>query len=46
MAGDALEEEPQGLSVSLSGLMTPTSAAGMASGMELPRKRKGSMDTQ
>lgn len=44
MAGDALEEEPQGLSVSLSGLMTPTSATGMASGMELPRKRKGSMD--
>lgn len=44
--GDALEEEPQGLSVSLSGWMTPTSAAGMASGMELPRKRKGSMDTQ
>ncbi|XP_055029993.1 aryl hydrocarbon receptor nuclear translocator-like protein 2 isoform X2 [Misgurnus anguillicaudatus] len=42
--GDALEEGPQGLSVSLSGLMTPTSAAGMASGMELPRKRKGSMD--
>ncbi|XP_051726403.1 aryl hydrocarbon receptor nuclear translocator-like protein 2 isoform X1 [Ctenopharyngodon idella] len=42
--GDALEEEPQGLSVSLSGLMTPTSATGMASGMELPRKRKGSMD--
>ncbi|XDV28965.1 hypothetical protein PO909_032154 [Leuciscus waleckii] len=43
MAGDALEE-PQGLSVSLSGLMTPTSVIGMASGMELPRKRKGSMD--
>ncbi|KAI7802370.1 Arntl2 protein [Triplophysa rosa] len=43
---DALEEEPQGLSVSLSGLMTPASAAGMASGMELPRKRKGSMDIQ
>ncbi|XP_059421131.1 basic helix-loop-helix ARNT-like protein 1 isoform X3 [Carassius carassius] len=42
--GDALEEEPQGLSVSLSGLMTPSSAAGMASGIELPRKRKGSMD--
>uniref|UniRef100_A0A673LEH4 Aryl hydrocarbon receptor nuclear translocator-like protein 2 n=1 Tax=Sinocyclocheilus rhinocerous TaxID=307959 RepID=A0A673LEH4_9TELE len=36
--------EPQGLSVSLSGLMTPTSATSMASGMELPRKRKGSMD--
>ncbi|XP_051580383.1 aryl hydrocarbon receptor nuclear translocator-like protein 2 isoform X2 [Myxocyprinus asiaticus] len=44
--GDALEEEPQGLSVSLSGLMTPSSAAGMASGMELPRKRKGSMDLE
>uniref|UniRef100_A0A4W5RK08 Basic helix-loop-helix ARNT like 2 n=1 Tax=Hucho hucho TaxID=62062 RepID=A0A4W5RK08_9TELE len=25
-------------------MMTPTSAAGMTSGMELPRKRKGSMD--
>ncbi|XP_052388230.1 aryl hydrocarbon receptor nuclear translocator-like protein 2 isoform X2 [Carassius gibelio] len=42
--GDALEEEPQGLSVSLFGLMTPSSAAGMASGIEMPRKRKGSMD--
>uniref|UniRef100_A0A673MNV7 Aryl hydrocarbon receptor nuclear translocator-like 2 n=1 Tax=Sinocyclocheilus rhinocerous TaxID=307959 RepID=A0A673MNV7_9TELE len=29
----------------MSGLMTPTSAAGMASGIELPRKRKGSMDS-
>ncbi|TRY87847.1 hypothetical protein DNTS_030008 [Danionella cerebrum] len=42
--GDALEEEPQGLAASLSGLMTPSSSTSMASGLELPRKRKGSID--
>nr|VAX52554.1 aryl hydrocarbon receptor nuclear translocator-like 2 [Squalius aradensis] len=36
-----LEEDPQGLSASLSGLMTRTSASTL---MELPRKWKGSMD--
>ncbi|XP_010888626.1 aryl hydrocarbon receptor nuclear translocator-like protein 2 isoform X1 [Esox lucius] len=38
-AGDVLVEENQ-----MPSLMTPCSAAGMTSGMELPRKRKGSMD--
>uniref|UniRef100_A0A3P8ZAY5 Aryl hydrocarbon receptor nuclear translocator-like 2 n=1 Tax=Esox lucius TaxID=8010 RepID=A0A3P8ZAY5_ESOLU len=37
--GDVLVEENQ-----MPSLMTPCSAAGMTSGMELPRKRKGSMD--
>ncbi|KAM9572106.1 aryl hydrocarbon receptor nuclear translocator-like protein 2 isoform 1-T1 [Salvelinus alpinus] len=44
--GDVLVEENQSHSVSLPSLMTPTSAAGMTSGMELPRKRKGSMDME
>ncbi|XP_022535361.1 aryl hydrocarbon receptor nuclear translocator-like protein 2 isoform X1 [Astyanax mexicanus] len=45
-AGDALEERLQSHSVSISSLVTPPSAAGMASGMELPRKRKGSTDNK
>ncbi|MCJ8733241.1 hypothetical protein PDJAM_G00221000 [Pangasius djambal] len=44
--GDVLEESLQSHSVSVSSLVTPTSAAGMASGMELPRKRKGSTDKE
>ncbi|KAJ8002949.1 hypothetical protein DPEC_G00164270 [Dallia pectoralis] len=44
--GDVLVEENQSPSVSLPSLMTPCSAAGMTSGMELPRKRKGSMDME
>lgn len=46
--GDVLEEELQSHSLSVS-LMTPSSAAAaaaMASGMDMPRKRKGSMDNQ
>ncbi|TSK38499.1 Aryl hydrocarbon receptor nuclear translocator-like protein 2 [Bagarius yarrelli] len=44
--GDALEEGLQSHSVSVSSLVTPTLAAGMASGMELTRKRKGSTDRE
>lgn len=43
---DVLVEENQSSSVSLPGLMTPSSAAGMSLSMEMPRKRKGSMDNQ
>ncbi|XP_056138712.1 aryl hydrocarbon receptor nuclear translocator-like protein 2 [Lampris incognitus] len=43
---DVLLEGSQSPSVSLPILMTPTSAAGMSSSMEMPRKRKGSMDNQ
>ncbi|XP_041966508.1 aryl hydrocarbon receptor nuclear translocator-like protein 2 isoform X1 [Alosa pseudoharengus] len=45
-SGDVLEEELQSHSLSVSGLMTPSSAAAMASGIDMPRKRKGSMDNQ
>ncbi|XP_053478879.1 aryl hydrocarbon receptor nuclear translocator-like protein 2 isoform X1 [Ictalurus furcatus] len=44
--GNAMEEGLQSRSVSVSSQVTPTSAAGMASGMELPRKRKGSTDKE
>ncbi|KAK3570411.1 hypothetical protein QTP86_019280 [Hemibagrus guttatus] len=44
--GDVLEEGLQSCSVSVSSLVTPTSAAGSASGMELTRKRKGSTDKE
>ncbi|XP_060779744.1 aryl hydrocarbon receptor nuclear translocator-like protein 2 [Neoarius graeffei] len=44
--GDALEEDLQSCSVSVSSLVTSTSAAGMASGTELPRKRKGNADKE
>ncbi|KAG8012548.1 Aryl hydrocarbon receptor nuclear translocator-like protein 2, partial [Nibea albiflora] len=43
---DVLVEENQCSSLSLSGLMTPSSAAGMSLSMEMPRKRKGSTDNQ
>ncbi|XP_019129203.2 aryl hydrocarbon receptor nuclear translocator-like protein 2 isoform X3 [Larimichthys crocea] len=43
---DVLVEENQCSSMSLPGLMTPSSAAGMSLSMEMPRKRKGSMDNQ
>ncbi|XP_030586873.1 aryl hydrocarbon receptor nuclear translocator-like protein 2 isoform X2 [Archocentrus centrarchus] len=45
-ADDVLVEEEQSTSVSLPSLMTPPSAASMSLGMELTRKRKGSMDNQ
>uniref|UniRef100_A0A665XBV2 Aryl hydrocarbon receptor nuclear translocator-like protein 1 n=1 Tax=Echeneis naucrates TaxID=173247 RepID=A0A665XBV2_ECHNA len=41
---DVLVEENQSSSVSLASLMTPSSAAGMSLSMEMPRKRKGSID--
>lgn len=44
VSGDALEDDLQSCSVSVSSLVTSTSAAGMASGTELPRKRKGNAD--
>ncbi|XP_030645915.1 aryl hydrocarbon receptor nuclear translocator-like protein 2 [Chanos chanos] len=44
--GDVLEEELQSHSATLSNLMSPSSAAGITSSMELPRKRKGSTDNQ
>ncbi|KAM6961337.1 aryl hydrocarbon receptor nuclear translocator-like protein 2 [Aplochiton taeniatus] len=44
--GDVLVEKYQSHSVSEPSLMTPTSAACMSSGMEQPRKRKGSVDNQ
>ncbi|XP_012677796.2 aryl hydrocarbon receptor nuclear translocator-like protein 2 isoform X2 [Clupea harengus] len=45
-SGDVLEEELQSHSLSVSGLVTPSSAAAMASGMDMTRKRKGSVDNQ
>ncbi|XP_044049062.1 aryl hydrocarbon receptor nuclear translocator-like protein 2 isoform X4 [Siniperca chuatsi] len=45
-AEDVLVEENHCSSVSLPSLMTPSSAAGMSLSMEMPRKRKGSMDNQ
>ncbi|XP_076588806.1 aryl hydrocarbon receptor nuclear translocator-like protein 2 isoform X2 [Chaetodon auriga] len=45
-AEDVLVEENQCSSMSLTSLMTPSSAAGMSLNMEIPRKRKGSMDSQ
>lgn len=45
-ADDALLEETESSSASLPGLMTPSSAAGMSLTMEMPRKRKGSVDNQ
>ncbi|XP_029908772.1 aryl hydrocarbon receptor nuclear translocator-like protein 2 isoform X3 [Myripristis murdjan] len=45
-AEDVLVEESQSHSVSLPSLMSPTSAAGMSVSMEMPRKRKGSIDNQ
>ncbi|KAG7455892.1 hypothetical protein MATL_G00245960 [Megalops atlanticus] len=44
--GEVSAEENPGPSVSLSGLMTPSSSAPAASASELPRKRKGSTDNQ
>uniref|UniRef100_A0A8C4IEI1 Basic helix-loop-helix ARNT like 2 n=1 Tax=Dicentrarchus labrax TaxID=13489 RepID=A0A8C4IEI1_DICLA len=43
---NVLVEENQCSSMSLTSLMTPSSAAGMSFSMEMPRKRKGSMDNQ
>ncbi|XP_067358086.1 aryl hydrocarbon receptor nuclear translocator-like protein 2 isoform X2 [Channa argus] len=43
-AEDVLVEENQSSSVSLPSLTTPSSSAGMSLSMEMPRKRKGSMD--
>ncbi|XP_078112848.1 aryl hydrocarbon receptor nuclear translocator-like protein 2 isoform X3 [Sander vitreus] len=45
-AEDVLVEENQSGSVSLPSLMTPSSAACMYLSMEMPRKRKGSLDNQ
>ncbi|XP_053175081.1 aryl hydrocarbon receptor nuclear translocator-like protein 2 isoform X4 [Scomber japonicus] len=45
-AEDVLVEENQNSSLSLSGMMTPSSSSGMSFSMEMPRKRKGSMDNQ
>ncbi|KAM9854226.1 aryl hydrocarbon receptor nuclear translocator-like protein 2 isoform 1-T1 [Aulostomus maculatus] len=45
-AGDVLVEENQTTSVCLPSLMTPSSAVSMSLNMEMPRKRKGSVDTQ
>ncbi|XP_022610012.1 aryl hydrocarbon receptor nuclear translocator-like protein 1 isoform X3 [Seriola dumerili] len=45
-AEDVLVDENQSSSLSLSSLMTPSSAAGMSLSMEMPRKRKGSIDNQ
>uniref|UniRef100_A0A8D0DEM4 Basic helix-loop-helix ARNT like 2 n=1 Tax=Sander lucioperca TaxID=283035 RepID=A0A8D0DEM4_SANLU len=43
---DVLVEENHSGSVSLPSLMTPSSAACMSLSMEMPRKRKGSLDNQ
>ncbi|XP_032378731.1 aryl hydrocarbon receptor nuclear translocator-like protein 2 isoform X3 [Etheostoma spectabile] len=43
---DVLVEENQSGSVSLPSLMTPSSAPCMSLSMEMPRKRKGSLDNQ
>ncbi|KAM8750575.1 aryl hydrocarbon receptor nuclear translocator-like protein 2 isoform X4 [Acanthopagrus latus] len=45
-ADDVLVEENDCSSMSLSSLMTPSSAVSMSLSMEMPRKRKGSMDNQ
>ncbi|XP_031173001.1 aryl hydrocarbon receptor nuclear translocator-like protein 2 isoform X4 [Sander lucioperca] len=45
-AEDVLVEENHSGSVSLPSLMTPSSAACMSLSMEMPRKRKGSLDNQ
>lgn len=45
-AEDVLVEENQNNSLSLSAMMTPSSATGMSFSMEMPRKRKGSVDNQ
>ncbi|XP_032378733.1 aryl hydrocarbon receptor nuclear translocator-like protein 2 isoform X5 [Etheostoma spectabile] len=45
-AEDVLVEENQSGSVSLPSLMTPSSAPCMSLSMEMPRKRKGSLDNQ
>ncbi|XP_068168807.1 aryl hydrocarbon receptor nuclear translocator-like protein 2 isoform X2 [Antennarius striatus] len=45
-AENVLVEENQCSSMSLSGLMTSSSAAGFSLSMEMPRKRKGSIDNQ
>ncbi|XP_019934425.2 aryl hydrocarbon receptor nuclear translocator-like protein 2 isoform X3 [Paralichthys olivaceus] len=45
-ADDLLLEVNQSSSVSLSSLMSPSSAASMSLSMEMPRKRKGSIDNQ
>ncbi|XP_054633285.1 aryl hydrocarbon receptor nuclear translocator-like protein 2 isoform X2 [Dunckerocampus dactyliophorus] len=44
--GENVIEENQMTSVSLPSLMTPTSMVGMSLGLEMPRKRKGSVDNQ
>lgn len=44
VADDVLVEENQCSSMSVSSLVTTSSAAGMSLNMEMPRKRKGSMD--
>lgn len=44
VADDVLIEENQCNSMSLTSLMTPSSAAGLSLNLEMPRKRKGSMD--
>ncbi|XP_061678405.1 aryl hydrocarbon receptor nuclear translocator-like protein 2 isoform X5 [Syngnathoides biaculeatus] len=46
MAEDVLVEENQMNCISLSGLMTQSSMVGMSTTMEMPRKRKGSVDNQ
>ncbi|XP_029008816.1 aryl hydrocarbon receptor nuclear translocator-like protein 2 isoform X2 [Betta splendens] len=43
---DVLVEENQSSSVSLASLMTPSSSGGMSLNMEMPRKRKGSIENQ
>ncbi|XP_053283228.1 aryl hydrocarbon receptor nuclear translocator-like protein 2 [Pleuronectes platessa] len=45
-AEDLLVEENQSCAMSLSSLMSASSAAGMSLSMEMPRKRKGSIDNQ
>ncbi|CAN9499169.1 unnamed protein product [Ophioblennius macclurei] len=45
-AEDVLVENNQSSSASQSSLMTPSSASGMSLSMEMPRKRKGSVDNQ
>ncbi|KAJ4938092.1 hypothetical protein JOQ06_002718 [Pogonophryne albipinna] len=45
-AADVLVEDKQSGSVSWPSPMTPASAAGMSVTMEMPRKRKGSVDNQ
>ncbi|XP_068458815.1 aryl hydrocarbon receptor nuclear translocator-like protein 2 isoform X2 [Clinocottus analis] len=45
-SAEVLVKENQSGSVSLPSAMTPSSAVGMSFSMEIPRKRKGSMDNQ